>query len=131
AIGDPGARLSLGTGADAAVERTVDIPDGRAAIETALVALDPHEFPAPDAVGHRVVHGGPLHRAPERVDARLLEALKALVPFAPLHLPAELEAIEAIARRFPHLPQAVCFDTAFHRDMPEVEQHLPLPHALL
>jgi len=129
-IGDPGARLSLRKGADAEVERTVDVPDGRAAIETALAALDPHEFPAPDAVGHRVVHGGPLHRAPEPVDARLLEALKALVPFAPLHLPAELEAIEAVARRFPHLPQVVCFDTAFHRDMPELAQRLPLPRAL-
>ena len=129
-IGDPGARLSLRKGADAEVERTVDVPDGRAAIETALAALDPHELPAPDAVGHRVVHGGPLHRAPEPVDARLLEALKALVPFAPLHLPAELEAIETVARRFPHLPQVVCFDTAFHRDMPEVAQRLPLPRAL-
>ncbi len=129
-IGDPGARLSLRKGADAEVERTVDVPDGRAAIETALAALDPHELPAPDAVGHRVVHGGPLHRAPEPVDARLLEALKALVPFAPLHLPAELEAIEAVARRFPHLPQVVCFDTAFHRDMPELAQRLPLPRAL-
>ncbi len=110
-IGDPGARLSLRKGADAEVERTVDVPDGRAAIETALAALDAHQLPAPDAVGHRVVHGGPLHRAPEQVDARLLEALKALVPFAPLHLPAELEAIEAVARRFPDLPQVVCFDT--------------------
>ena len=129
-IGEPGARLSLRKGADAEVERTVDVPDGRAAIETALATLDAAELPAPDAVGHRVVHGGPLHRAPERVDARLLEALKALVPFAPLHLPAELEAIEAVARRFPHLPQVVCFDTAFHRDLPEVAQHLPLPRAL-
>jgi acetate kinase len=129
-IGDPGARLSLRKGTDAEIERTVDVPDGRAAIETALAALDPHEVPAPDAAGHRMVHGGPLHRAPERVDARLLEALKALVPFAPLHLPAELEAIEAVARRFPRLPQVVCFDTAFHRDMPELAQRLPLPRAL-
>src|SRR2546428_12160471 len=80
-IGDPGARLSLRKGADAEIERTVDVPDGRAAIETALAALDPHELPAPDAVGHRVVHGGPLHRAPVQVDARLLEALNGLFPF--------------------------------------------------
>ena len=126
-----GREVALATGT---VEKTRDsgtrVSDGRAAIETALAALDPHALPAPDAVGHRVVHGGPLHRAPERVDARLLQALKALVPFAPLHLPAELEAIEAVARRFPHLPQVVCFDTAFHRDMPEVAQRLPLPRAL-
>src|SRR5207244_4262754 len=58
-IGDPGARLSLRKGADAEVERTVDVPDGRAAIETALAALDPHELPAPDPVRHRVAPGAP------------------------------------------------------------------------
>jgi len=129
-IGDPGARLSLRKGAGATVELTVDVPDGRAAIGTALDTLDAHQLPAPDAVGHRLVHGGPLHREPERVDARLIEALKALVPFAPLHLPAEIGGIEAVARRFPDLPQVVCFDTAFHRDLPELAQHLPLPRAL-
>ena len=129
-ISDPGARLSVRKGADAAVERAIDVPDGRAAIRTALAALDAHDLTAPNAIGHRLVHGGPLHRAPEQVDARLLEALKALVPFAPLHLPAEIEGIEAVARRFPDLPQVVCFDTAFHADMPALAQHLPLPHAL-
>ena len=130
-IGNPGARLSLRKGTDTpAVEVTVEAPDGRAAIQTVLAALDAHRLPAPDAVGHRLVHGGPAHRAPERVDARLLEALQALVPFAPLHLPAELDGIAAVARRFPNLPQVVCFDTAFHRDMPDVAQRFPLPGAL-
>jgi acetate kinase len=81
-IGDPGARLSVRKGAGAEVEHSVDVLDGRAAIDAALAALDGNELPSPEAVGHRVVHGGPLHRAPERVDARLLGALKALVPFA-------------------------------------------------
>ena len=130
-IGTPGARLSLRKGSDApAVDVAVEAPDGQAAIQTVLAALDSHRLPAPDAVGHRLVHGGPAHRAPERVDARLLDALKALVPFAPLHLPAEIDGIEAVARRFPNLPQVVSFDTAFHRDMPDVAQHLPLPGGL-
>ena len=130
-IGDPDARLSLRKGTDTpAAEVTVEVPDGGAGIQTVLTALDAHQLPAPDAVGHRLVHGGPLYRAPVRVDARVLEALKALVPFAPLHLPAEIGGIEAIARRFPDLPQVVCFDTTFHRDMPDVAQHFPLPGAL-
>ena len=130
-IGNPGARLSLRKGSDApAVDIAVEAPDGQAAIQTVLGALDGHRLPAPDAVGHRLVHGGPAHRAPERVDARLLEALKALVPFAPLHLPAEIDGIETVARRFPDLPQVVCFDTAFHRDLPDVVQRFPLPGAL-
>jgi acetate kinase len=130
-IGNPGARLTLRKGGDTATIDVLDeVPDGHAAIKTALAALDAHSLPAPDAVGHRLVHGGPLYRAPVRVDARVLAALKALVPFAPLHLPAEIGGIEAVARRFPDLPQVVCFDTTFHRDMPDVAQRFPLPGAL-
>ena len=81
-------------------------------------------------VGHRVVHGGPAHDGPALVDDRLLAELRALVPFAPLHLPAQIEALEATARRLPDVPQVACFDTAFHRRMPEVAQRLPLPNTL-
>jgi acetate kinase len=52
------------------------------------------------------------------------------VPYAPLHLPAEIRAIEAIAERYPRLPQIACFDTGFHRTLPAVTSHLPLPWAL-
>jgi len=65
-------------------------------------------------VGHRVVHGGPDHSAPERVAAPLLAELQGLVAFAPLHLPSAIQGIEAVTARFPNLPQVACFDTAFH-----------------
>ncbi|MDA8090221.1 MAG: acetate/propionate family kinase [Nitrospiraceae bacterium] len=81
----------------------------------------------PSAVGHRVVHGGPGHAAPAVVDQKLLGELKGLVPFAPLHLPYEIRCIEAVARHYPHLPQVACFDTAFHRGMPEAARRFPLP----
>jgi acetate kinase len=84
----------------------------------------------PEAVGHRLVHGGPEHLEPERVDAALLTSLAGAVPFAPLHLPAELRAIEAVKARFGDLPQVVCFDTAFHRTLPERAQRFALPKAL-
>ena len=87
-------------------------------------------FPAPHAIGHRVVHGGPGHQQAARIDAALLAELKAAIPFAPLHLPPELEAIEATLAHFPDVPQVVCFDTAFHRDLPEVAQRLPLPRPM-
>src|SRR5581483_3427141 len=104
--------------------------DTRAALHAAFAALDAaHLFP-PDAVGHRVVHGGPDHAAPERVTTGLLAALRALTPFAPLHLPAAIAGIEAATTRFAGVPQVVCFDTAFHRRMPAVSQRLPLPRAL-
>jgi acetate kinase len=83
-----------------------------------------------DAVGHRLVYGGLAHEAPARVTAELLASLDTLVPFDPLHMPDALAAIRDIETALPGLPQAVCFDTAFHRRMPEVAQRLPLPREL-
>ena len=76
--------------------------------------------------GHRVVHGM-LRTAPERVTEELLHELKGIIPFDPEHLPREIELIEAVRHRYPNLPQAVCFDTAFHRSMPLVATQLPIP----
>jgi len=61
------------------------------------------------------------------VNPELLDTLRRLIPFAPLHLPVEIEAICVFADRFPDLPQVACFDTAFHSRMPEVARRLPLP----
>ncbi len=70
------------------------------------------------------------HLAPARVDARLLDSLRQAIPFAPLHLPAEIHVIEAAGSRFAGVPQVACFDTAFFRDLPEVARRLALPRAL-
>lgn len=82
------------------------------------------------AVAHRVVHGGSKYFAPVRVDAAVLTDLRSYIPLAPLHQPFALEAIEALLRLHPELPQVACFDTAFHHTVPKVEQLLPLPRAL-
>jgi acetate kinase len=104
--------------------------DHQAAVQAAFDTVEKLQLPTPEAVGHRLVHGGADHIAPEQVDARLLEDLRQLVPYAPLHLPAEIQGIEAVSARFPHLPQVACFDTAFHRRMPELAQRFPLPRAI-
>jgi acetate kinase len=88
------------------------------------------KLPRLDAVGHRIVHGGPHHVAPELVTPALLDDLKKLIPFAPLHMPGGIEGIEAVAARHPNLPQVACFDTAFHRGMPERAERFPLPREL-
>jgi acetate kinase len=82
------------------------------------------------AVGHRVVHGGTRYAAPIRVDAAVLAALRRLEPLAPLHQPHNLAAIAAMLERAPGLPQVACFDTAFHRTVPELAQMFGLPHAM-
>jgi acetate kinase len=111
-------------------DRHRDFSEQKEAIGEIFAVLDRLHLPVPCAAGHRIVHGGPDHASPQRVDEALLETLKKLSAFAPLHLPAEIAVVEAIAHHFPALPQVACFDTAFHRRMPEVAQRLPLPGAL-
>lgn len=82
------------------------------------------------AVGHRVVHGGMEFAAPVRMDADVLARLEAFIPLAPLHQPHNLAPIRALLAARPDLPQVACFDTAFHRSIPEVAQMFALPHAL-
>lgn len=82
------------------------------------------------AIGHRVVHGGPKYAAPARVTPDLVTELEAFVPLAPLHQPHNLSPIRTALERNPGLPQVACFDTAFHRTIPEVAQLFALPYEM-
>ncbi|WP_426112700.1 acetate/propionate family kinase [Pseudomonas sp. DSP3-2-2] len=79
------------------------------------------------AIAHRVVHGGIKYANPVLIDAQVLADLKSYIPLAPLHQPFALEAIETLLQTRPDLAQVVCFDTAFHQTLPDVEKILPLP----
>jgi len=81
------------------------------------------------AVGHRVVHGGLRYSQPARVTPELLAELEALVPLAPLHEPHNIAPIKMAMTLNPTLPQVACFDTAFHRTAPEVDQAFALPYS--
>jgi acetate kinase len=80
----------------------------------------------PIAVGHRVVHGGPHLREHQRITPEVLTTLEASVHFAPLHIPQSLELIRQTQQALPGTPNFACFDTAFHRTLPEVAAHLPI-----
>ncbi|MCE3232334.1 MAG: acetate kinase [Rickettsiaceae bacterium] len=79
------------------------------------------------AIGHRVVHGGKEFSAPVRIDASVLQKLKALIPLAPLHQPYNIAVIEACAREYKNIPQVACFDTAFHRTQSRLAETFALP----
>lgn len=81
------------------------------------------------AVGHRVVHGGPDLSDPVVVNSEILEKLSALAPLAPLHQPHNLAGIMAARKAFPKALQIACFDTAFHRKHPWVNDTFGLPRA--
>jgi acetate kinase len=126
----PNARISLrNTAGQRLLDKTGDLSKAQQCIAAVFEALDQFRLPRPDAAGHRIVHGGPLYTAPQKITRAVQERLKDLVPLAPLHLPAQIEIIEAISHHYPDLPQVACFDTAFHAGMPEVARRLPLPRA--
>jgi len=87
-------------------------------------------LPAPQAIGHRIVHGGPWLQAHCRIDAKVLAQLEAAIPFAPVHMPGALAVIHCSREHFPGVPQVACFDTSFHTHMPELARILPIPESL-
>lgn len=81
----------------------------------------------PDAIGFRVVHGGPHLRAHCRITPQVLDALRAAVHYAPLHIPAALALIDTAAKLYPNTSAFACFDTAFHSTMPAEASTYPIP----
>jgi len=108
------------------VDQRLALPDHEAALKTLLDWLRDRKLDL-RVVGHRVVHGGTRYNKPCLVTPDVVATLKSLIPLAPEHLPQEIEAIEAITRLHPGLPQVACFDTAFHRTMPRTAQLYGLP----
>lgn len=90
-------------------------------------ALDAEQ--RPDAVVHRIVHGGE-RTAPVLVDDGVLTELRELVDLAPLHQPPALEALQRCRRALPDVRQVACFDTAFHTTIPPAARTYALPERL-
>ncbi len=88
------------------------------------------KMPAPAAIGHRIVHGGPRLRQHCLIDASVLRQLETATAFAPLHIPSALSVIAFSREKFPRLPQVACFDTAFHAELAEVARVLPISKEL-
>jgi acetate kinase len=101
------------------------------ALQHILDTLKSH-FPAMnvEAVGHRVVHGGPRYAEPLRLTPEIVAELEEFIPLAPLHQPHNLSGITAAQRAFPDAMQIACFDTAFHRTHPWVNDTFALPRGL-
>jgi len=80
-----------------------------------------------DAVGHRVVHGGPRYRAAARVNEELLDYLESIRDLAPLHNPRAVAGIRVVSDLLPAAPAVACFDTAFHSTLPAEAYTYALP----
>ena len=130
-IGPTSARLRLRTSdGSSVVDQPRPIPERQDALQTVLEELKKGKYAAPSAIGHRVVNGGPHYAVPQRITPQVLTDLRNLIPLAPLHLPAEIKIMELVAAHLPQIPQVACFDTAFHRRLPDLAQRFPLPRKL-
>jgi acetate kinase len=109
---------------------TAPLASQRDAIVRIGKLLDDRSAPAPAAIGHRVVHGGPKLRRHCLIDDEAMNLLDGATAFAPLHTPAALSVIRFAREHFPALPQVACFDTTFHIDLPDVARVLPMPREL-
>lgn len=116
-----GGNIALDADADAAREQTLQ------GIADLLAA---GHLPAPEAIGHRIVHGGPTLRRHCGIDDAVLHTLDEAAALAPLHAGLALAVIRVARVHFPQVPQVACFDTAFHAGLPDVARVLPLPAPL-
>jgi acetate kinase len=112
------------------LRESAHLPSQKDAVARIARWLTDMKMPAPQSIGHRIVHGGPKLKQHCLINDSVLDELNAAVAFAPLHMPPALSVIRFARTHFPGLPQIACFDTSFHADMPDLARVLPIPHAL-
>ncbi len=98
------------------------VEEGERSLSEALADLD-----NPDAVGHRVVHGGGVFTDAVRIDVEVRDRLGDFVALAPLHQPSALAGIDLVSQVLPGVPAVACFDTAFHATMPPAASTYAIP----
>ncbi|RKG37377.1 acetate/propionate family kinase [Acinetobacter rongchengensis] len=125
-LGSADARIKGITKGNQPLELPIPYADHEKALETILGRLSEYK---PQAIGHRVVHGGTLTEA-KLLTPEIIEKIREATPLAPLHNPANLVGINATMHLFPELPQVAVFDTAFHQTMPPHAYRYALPKSL-
>ena len=109
------------------VDETPALPTRAVAFALVAKALHSGEFPAPLAIGHRMVCGGPTVLENQLITPGLIDEMERYTAFAPLHTPIAVYIMREALRLFPGVPNFVCLDSYFHRTMPEVVTHMPIP----
>ena len=109
------------------VDQTPALPNRSVAFKLVADALHSGDFPAPAAIGHRVVCGGPTVQENQLITPALIDEIERYTDFAPLHTPIAVYIMREALRLFPGVPNFAILDTYFHRTMPEVVTHMPIP----
>lgn len=109
------------------VDETPALPTRAIAFKLVADALHSGDYPAPVAIGHRMVCGGPTVLENQLITPELIDEMERYTAFAPLHTPIAVYIMRESLRLFPGVPNFVCLDSYFHRTMPEVVSHMPIP----
>ncbi len=109
------------------VDETPALPNRAVAFKLVTDALHSGRFPAPQAIGHRMVSGGPTVRDNQRITPELIDEMERYTAFAPLHTPIAVYIMREALKLFPGVPNFVILDTYFHRTIPEISSTLPIP----
>ena len=104
-----------------------ELPAGRDGFDEDTVAGFLGGLDGVEAVGHRVVHGGPKLTSAVLIDGPVEAYLRSLVDLAPLHQPPALDGIDLARRLLPAVPAVACFDTAFHASLPAAAATYAIP----
>lgn len=124
--GSSSLKVSVVDEGDAVVaDSEFEVAEGR--LDSSQLATAIHDMPGIEAVGHRVVHGGPRYTRSVRLDGEVIKYLVSITDLAPLHLPAALAGIAAARELLPRVPGVACLDTAFHARMPEAASTYAVP----
>ncbi len=119
-------KVSLVTADDqVSAEKDFETSGGR--LDDTKLEAAVHAMGDVDAVGHRVVHGGPRYPQSVRIDPEMIRYLATITDLAPLHLPAALAGIAAVRVLLTRVPEVACFDTAFHSRMPAAASTYAIP----
>ncbi len=108
-------------------EEQADLEVGADGIDADVLGRLVSGWTAPDAVGHRIVHGGTLFAEAVRITPEVQAQLRDLTDLAPLHQPKSLAALDAVSALFPEVPAVACFDTAFHATIPAAAATYAIP----
>ena len=109
------------------VDSTPALPNRSVAFKLVADALNSDQFPAPKAIGHRMVCGGPTVQENQLITPDLIDEMEKYTAFAPLHTPIAIYIMREALKLFPGTPNFAILDTYFHRTMPEVVRHMPIP----
>src|SRR3984957_4589738 len=109
------------------VDQTPPLPNRAVAFSKVAEALNSGQFPAPKAIGHRTVCGGPKIRDNQCITPALVDEIESYAALAPLHTPIAVYIMREALKLFPGVPNFAVLDTYFHRTMPEVVTRMPIP----